>query len=122
MNGQGTSMNKPMRGKKTTFKPACALLGRIYASCLLGALSLLPCLALAEEDNPFTRTGNAFYGILFGVLGTTLCAIIMGATFLLAKFGKVSWDKFLYIGFCVAGFLGTPSIIALIKSTVGQGQ
>ena len=81
-------------------------------------LSLFPVLVFAEED-PMSRAGQKFFYILFGSLGTTICALIMGATFILAKVGKVSWDKFLFIGFCTAGFVGTPSIITLLKSAVG---
>jgi type IV secretory pathway VirB2 component (pilin) len=82
-------------------------------------LTILPCVAFAfTEDDPISRVGNKMFLVLFGSLGVTLCAIIMGATFILAKVGKVSWDQFLYIGFCTAGFLGTPSIITVIKSAV----
>jgi hypothetical protein len=112
-------MKKPTQDKRTDLKATWDLFGRIYRPPLFSLLFLLPCLAWADED-PMSKAGTAFYGILFGTLGTTLCAIIMGATFILAKVGKVSWDKFLYIGFCVAGFIGTPSIIALIRSAVGQ--
>lgn len=80
---------------------------------------LMPSLCLADED-PMTKAGKTFSGILFGTLGTSLCTILIGATFLMAKAGKVSWDRFLFIGFCSAGFLGAPSIVYLIKSMVGS--
>ena len=78
----------------------------------------IPAICLAEED-PMTTAGNKFSSILFGTFGTTLCAILIGATFLMAKAGKVSWDRFLFIGFCSAGFLGAPSIVSIIKNIGG---
>jgi type IV secretory pathway VirB2 component (pilin) len=76
-----------------------------------------PLLAFAEND-PFTSAGNGIERILFGTLGTSLCGIIIGATFLMAKVGKISWDRFISVGICTAGFLGAPSIVYIIKSWV----
>lgn len=81
----------------------------IYTSLLM-----MPISALADTD-PFTNTGNHLKTILFGSFGTTLCAIIIGATFIMAKFGKIGWERFLFVAFCTAGFLGAPSIVLLIK-------
>ncbi|MCE3237831.1 MAG: hypothetical protein K0R24_812 [Gammaproteobacteria bacterium] len=78
-----------------------------------------PLSALAEND-PFTRAGNGIENILFGTLGTSLCGIIIGATFLMAKVGKISWERFISVGLCTAGFLGAPSIVYMIKSWVGH--
>jgi type IV secretory pathway VirB2 component (pilin) len=80
-------------------------------------LIVSPAMAFADND-PFTAAGNGMKGILFGTLGTSLCGIIIGATFLMAKVGKISWDKFMQVGLCTAGFLGAPSIVTLIKSWV----
>ena len=79
---------------------------------------LLPVLALADSD-PFTSAGNKFMNILFGTLGMSLCTISLGVTFIMAKFGKISWDKFLFVGFCIAGFIGAPSIIEIIRNVSG---
>ena len=94
------------------------LFNKIKNKLLLIVLFLSPCFAFADTD-PISKAGNEMYLILFGALGTALCAIIVGATFVLANVGKITWDKFVFIGMCTAGFLGTPSIIALIKSWVG---
>ena len=83
----------------------------IYCAVIL---ALLPALAMAEQD-PFSKSASQMSTILFGPLGTTLCSIVLGATFVMAKVGKISWDKFLYIGFCTVGFLGSPKIVALFK-------
>jgi type IV secretory pathway VirB2 component (pilin) len=79
---------------------------------------IFPFSAFAESD-PFTRAGNGIEHILFGTLGTSLCGIIIGATFLMAKVGKISWERFISVGICTAGFLGAPSIVYMIKSWVG---
>jgi type IV secretory pathway VirB2 component (pilin) len=73
-----------------------------------------PYIAYADVD-PFTSAGNGMTKILFGTLGTSLCSIIIAATFLMAKIGKVTWDKFISVAICTAGFLGAPSIVTLIK-------
>jgi type IV secretory pathway VirB2 component (pilin) len=106
------------KDEEMNLKRSRLLCSKVYQQILLSVFCFLPYLAFADDD-PMSRAGNKFYNILFGTLGTTLCCIIMGATFILAKVGKVSWDKFLYIGFCAAGFIGTPSIIALLKTAVG---
>ena len=82
------------------------------------SLACLPALSFAGEMDPMTTAGNKFMLILFGSLGTALCCLIIGGTFVMAKTGKVSWDRFLFIGFCAAGFLGTPSIVAMIRNMV----
>jgi hypothetical protein len=64
--------------------------------------------------------GTGAVGILFGSFGLSICTIAVGASFLAAKFGKISWDQFLFIGGCTAGFIGTPSLISLISSWVGH--
>ncbi len=79
---------------------------------------VIPLTAFAEND-PFTNAGNGIERILFGTLGTSLCGIIIGATFLMAKVGKISWDRFISVGLCTAGFLGAPSLVYMIKSWVG---
>lgn len=83
------------------------------------AFLFIPTVCLADQD-PMTTGGKKFAGILFGTFGTTLCSIIIGATFIMAKVGKVSWDRFLFVGFCAAGFLGAPSIVYMIKSFIGN--
>jgi type IV secretory pathway VirB2 component (pilin) len=70
------------------------------------------------QMDPATNAANKMKTILFGGLGTSLCAILLGATFILAKTGKITWDKFIFLGFCTAGFLGAPSIVTLIKGWV----
>ena len=85
---------------------------------LIFIVFLLPGITFADGD-PFTSAGTGISNILFGTLGMTLCAITIGATFIMAKFGKVSWDRFLTVAFCVAGFIGAPSIVSVIKSWVG---
>ena len=90
---------------------------RIFYSALSVGL-LLPASVFAESD-PFSRAGNGISGILFGSLGTSLCGIIIGVTFLMAKVGKVSWDRFIQVGLCTAGFLGAPSLVTLLKTWVG---
>lgn len=80
-------------------------------------LALLPSLCFGDID-PVTTTSNRFASILFGALGASLCAIIIGGTFIAAKVGKVTWDRFLFIAYCVAGFLGAPSIVSFIRSIV----
>jgi type IV secretory pathway VirB3-like protein len=99
-------------------KKTRSLFAKLHKLLFLVSITLFHCASFADED-PISKTGNKIYLILFGSLGVSVCAIIMGATFILAKVGKVSWDQFLYIGFCTAGFLGTPSIISIIKSAVG---
>jgi type IV secretory pathway VirB2 component (pilin) len=74
------------------------------------------------ENDPFTKTGNKMETILFGSLGLSLCTIVIGVTFLMAKFGKISWDKFMYIFFCVAGFLGASTVATIIANVVGYSK
>jgi hypothetical protein len=81
-------------------------------------LVLLICSSTFAMD-PATRAATEMNTILFGALGTSISAIILGGTFILAKTGKITWDKFLFIGFCTAGFLGAPSIVTMIKGWVG---
>lgn len=80
-------------------------------------LLILPILAHAESD-PFTKAGTGMSNILFGAAGTSIVGIIIGVTFKLAQLGKVSWDKFLQVTYCAAGFFGAPSIAMLIKGWV----
>ena len=87
-------------------------------SFTLFSLFLIPTIALAEND-PFTKAGTGMMSILFGGLGVAICTIIIGSTFLMAKVGKITWDKFMQVMFCTAGFLGAPSIVMLIKTWVG---
>lgn len=76
-----------------------------------------PAVVFADVD-PATRTAGKMQNILFGTLGTSLCSILIGATFIMAKTGKITWDRFMYIGFCTAGFLGSKSIVNLISEWV----
>lgn len=94
-------------------------LKRLKLILWLLVITALPIMAFAANSDPFTGAGNGMKNILFGTLGTSLCAIIIGATFLMAKVGKISWDKFVQVGLCTAGFLGAPSIVTLVKSWVG---
>lgn len=71
--------------------------------------------------DPETQAAQQIHSILFGSFGLCICAIILGATFFLAKAGKVTWDKFLFILFCTAGFLGSPGIVTTIRQWVGGG-
>lgn len=87
---------------------------------LVGLLLCMPLVAHADND-PFSKTAGRMSAILFGPFGTTIASILLAATFVMAKVGKVSWDKFLFIGFCTAGFLGSQSIIGIIKGLVGNG-
>ncbi|MCD6040280.1 MAG: hypothetical protein K0S27_1680 [Gammaproteobacteria bacterium] len=89
-----------------------------YLASLIILTSTGPFSAMAEND-PFTSAGNGIERILFGTLGTSLCGIIIGATFLMAKVGKISWERFISVGICTAGFLGAPSIVYMIKNWVG---
>lgn len=68
--------------------------------------------------DPASRAASKMQGIMFGTLGTSLCAILIGATFIMAKAGKISWDRFVFIGICTAGFLGAPSIVSMIEGWV----
>jgi type IV secretory pathway VirB2 component (pilin) len=92
--------------------------GLRFYRLFLGIYLFIPAYAFADLD-PFTNAGNHMRIIMFGSLGCSLCAIVVGATFLMAKVGKVSWEKFITVGMCTAGFLGAPSLVALIKDWVG---
>ncbi len=85
---------------------------------LIGWL-LVPAPCFADVD-PVTKGANQFVSILFGSLGTSLCILIIGSCFLMAKLGKITWDRFLYVGLLAVGFLGTPSIVALLSQMVGR--
>jgi len=74
--------------------------------------------ASALALDPATKAASKMQTIMFGTLGTSLCAILIGATFIMAKAGKISWDRFVFIGFCTAGFLGAPSIVSMIQGWV----
>ena len=80
--------------------------------------SLLPTLSFASDIDPASKAAMKMHSILFGVLGTSLVGIIIGATFLMAKTGKITWDRFVFIGCCAAGFLGSPLIVTMIKDWV----
>lgn len=86
-------------------------------SSLFFYLSVFLCSKVFALD-PATNAANQMKGILFGGLGVSLSAIIIGATFIMANTGKISWDRFVFIGFCTAGFLGSPAIVGLIQSWV----
>ncbi len=86
---------------------------------LVGLLVYFPLAAYAED--PFSKSAGKISDILFGKFGTSIAAVLLAATFVMAKVGKVSWDKFLFIGFCTAGFLGSKSIITMIGGWVGNG-
>lgn len=82
-------------------------------------LAMLPFTAFAINDDPLSKMGTTIYSSMFQGVGISLCAVIIGVTFLLAKVGKVAWDQFMWVGLCAAGFIGTPSLIKLIQTTVG---
>lgn len=84
----------------------------------LYAIYCLPAVSFAEDVDPLTRSGSKIMAILFGRLGFSICALVLGSTFILALIGKVSWDRFIVIGFLTAGFIGAPSIVQLIASWV----
>tara|TARA_R110000868_G_scaffold207266_3_gene456239 strand:+ start:270 stop:584 length:315 start_codon:yes stop_codon:yes gene_type:complete len=90
---------------------------RITRCAALFLLSL-PLSAVASDMNPATTAAKKMNNILFGTLGTSICAILIGATFIMAKTGKITWDRFLFVGFCTAGFLGANSIVSLIQGWV----
>lgn len=81
--------------------------------------TLTPTLVFADE-NPLVSSSSHMSELMFGALGMSLCSIIFGATFIMAKVGKVTWDRFIQIGLYTAGFLGSPSIVLLIKSWVSS--
>lgn len=74
--------------------------------------------SLAFAMDPATKAAVKMHGIMFGTLGSSLAAILIGATFVMAKAGKITWDRFIFIGFCTAGFLGAPSIVEMISGWV----
>jgi type IV secretory pathway VirB2 component (pilin) len=74
-------------------------------------------LVFAETD-PATKAALEMKAKLFGEFGFSLAAILIGATFVMAKAGKITWDRFIFVGFCTAGFLGAPSIVEMIKGWV----
>lgn len=74
-------------------------------------------LAMAATD-PATQASTKMSDILFGTFGTSLSAILIGGTFILAYVGKITWDRFVFIGFCAAGFLGSKAIVSVIHSWV----
>lgn len=74
--------------------------------------------AFAGDNDPATKTGVHIANILFGQLGGAVCAIFIAATFIQAKTGKCSWDRFIFVAFCVAGYLGSLTIVNLIRSWV----
>lgn len=86
-------------------------------ACLL--MLTLSDMALANID-PATKAASGMRDILFGSFGLSLSAIFVGVTFLLAKTGKITWDRFVGLGICVAGFLGAPGIVTLLKSWVSN--
>jgi type IV secretory pathway VirB2 component (pilin) len=73
--------------------------------------------ALADQD-PFTKSSNHLMGIMFGPLGTRICVLSLASAFILAAQGKVTWDRFVFIALCIAGFMGSPLIVSMIKGWV----
>lgn len=73
--------------------------------------------AFAYMD-PATEASSRMADILFGAFGMSLSAILIGATFLMAYVGKITWDRFVFVGFCAAGFLGSKSIVSIISGWV----
>lgn len=87
----------------------------------LGKLIVCLCLTYpmtALALDPISKASNKIESTLFGGLGISICSIIIGATFLMAKVGKITWDKFLFTAICSAGFLGSRSIVNIIQSCV----
>lgn len=94
------------------------LIKSLKDSVVLGMyLMIFSDLAMAYSD-PATKSATKMKDILFGPLGTSLAAILIGATFILAYVGKTTWDRFIFVGFCSAGFLGSQSIVSLIQGWV----
>jgi len=85
---------------------------------LLFITMLYTSFAFAEDTDPATRAADKMQTIMFGSLGTSLATIMIGATFVMAKTGKITWDRFIFVGLCTAGFLGAPAIVNIIKSAV----
>jgi len=85
---------------------------------LIVSLFLNPVITFASDIDPASKAAMKMHSILFGMLGTSLVGIIIGATFLMAKTGKITWDRFVFIGCCAAGFLGSPLIVTMIKDWV----
>lgn len=74
--------------------------------------------ALAYSDDPESKSVDLITGILFGRFGTGLCAAIVGGSFIAAAAGKIEYSKLVTIVLMVGGFLGSTTIINLIKGAV----
>lgn len=93
---------------------------RIYRQLIIFLMVtalIFPEIALAYD--PMTTASLKIENIMFGKFGMSISAIIIGATFLLAKTGKITWDRFIFIGLCTAGFLGSQSIVNTVRGCVG---
>jgi len=73
-------------------------------------------LPVYADDDPMTKSANWMGGILFGGFGLGLCSLILAGTFIMAKTGKVSWERFIGIGICVCGFFGSPVIVSKLAN------
>jgi type IV secretory pathway VirB2 component (pilin) len=102
-----------MRAKMTISKEH----GRTALLLMSGLIYTLPTHVFAQTD-PMTKTGLGIAGILFGTLGGVICSIYLGSTFIMAKSGKCSWDRFVFVAFCITGFLGTPTLINLARGWI----
>lgn len=92
------------------------MLKRKDAVFLTLATMIIPSVVFA--DDPFSKSATKMSGILFGTFGTAIASMLLAGSFFLAMVGKVTWNNFLYIGFCTAGFLSAPKIITLIQDWV----
>ncbi len=80
------------------------------------AVSLFVLSTPAFADDPVTNASTWLSVLVFGALGVTMCSIVLAADFYMAKLGKISWDKFMHDALCICGFIGAPSLVALLAA------
>lgn len=76
--------------------------------------------AFAAISDPETKGANMIKDILFGPFGTSLCVIAVGGSFASAMAGKMEFSRFFLIVLIVAGYLGSPTIVTMIKTAVSS--